>query len=417
MSAALILDMETQKERHQMGTNKKDSGNWRAATRLVRGGQERSQFDETSEALYMTSGYVYESPEEAEQAFKGDKDRFIYSRYANPTVAMFEERLGLLEGAAYCSSTASGMAAVFAALGCMLKAGDRVVASRALFGSCHYIITQLLPTYGIEGVLVDGTDLDQWAQALSQPTNAVFIETPSNPTLEIIDITAVSELAHKAGALVVIDNVFATPILQSPLKLGADIVTYSSTKHIDGQGRAMGGAILTNDEEFAKEKLKPFLRNTGPSTSPFNAWLQLKGLETLNLRVSKMSANALEIAQFMEGLNGIERVLYPGLTSHPQFKLASRQMKSGSTIVAFEVPGGRDGAFRFLNGVDIIDISNNLGDSKSLITHPATTTHQRLSDEERASMGITDGLIRLSVGLEDVDDLKEDLEGAVRLAR
>ncbi len=400
-----------------MGTKKKDSSNWRPATRLVRGGQERSQFDETSEALYMTSGYVYESPEEAEQAFKGEKDRFVYSRYANPTVAMFEERLGLLEGADYCNATASGMAAVFASLGCMLKAGDRVVASRALFGSCHYIVTELLPSYGIEGVLVDGTDLNQWAEALSQPTQAVFIETPSNPTLEIIDIGAVSELAHEAGARVVIDNVFATPILQSPLELGADIVTYSSTKHIDGQGRAMGGAILTNDQEFAEEKLKPFLRNTGPSASPFNAWLQLKGLETLDLRINKMSDNALDVAQFLEGLNGIDRVLYPGIASHPQFKLAARQMKSGSTIVAFEVPGGRDGAFKFLNGVSIIDISNNLGDSKSLITHPATTTHQRLGEDERARMGIGDGLIRLSVGLEDPDDLKEDLERALQAMR
>lgn len=396
-----------------MGTKKTNSHNWRPATQLVRGGQERSQFDETSEALYMTSGYVYASPEEAEAAFKGDKDRFVYSRYANPTIAMFEERLGLLEGATYCNATASGMAAVFAALACQLKSGDRVVASRALFGSCHYIITELLPSYGIEGILVDGTDLDQWAQALDQPTQAVFLETPSNPTLEIIDIAAVSELAHEAGAKVIVDNVFATPILQKPLQLGADIVTYSSTKHIDGQGRAMGGAILSNDEEFADEKLKPFLRNTGPSASPFNSWLQLKGLETLDLRVSKMSANALEVAQHLESMNGIERVLYPGLASHPQFKLASQQMKGGSTLVAFEVPGGRDGAFKFLNGVDIIDISNNLGDSKSLITHPATTTHQRLGEEERARMGISDGLIRLSVGLEDPDDLKEDLDRAV----
>ncbi|MBL6932811.1 MAG: O-succinylhomoserine sulfhydrylase [Rhodospirillales bacterium] len=394
-----------------MGTKKNDPQNWRAATRLVRGGTERSHFDETSEALFMTSGYVYSSPEEAEQAFKGNKDRFVYSRYANPTIAMFEKRLALLEGAQYCNATASGMAAVFAALACMLKAGDRIVASRALFGSCHYIITELLPSYGIEGVLVDGTDLDQWGEALSQPANAVFIETPSNPTLEIIDIQAVSDLAHEAGARVVVDNVFATPVLQSPLKLGADIVTYSSTKHIDGQGRAMGGAILSNDEEFANEKLKPFLRNTGPSASPFNAWLQLKGLETLDLRVSKMSSNALYVAQFLEGLNGIQRVIYPGLASHPQFKLAARQMKSGSTLIAFEVPGGRDGAFRFLNGVDIIDISNNLGDSKSLITHPATTTHQRLGEEERARMGISDGLIRLSVGLEDPDDLRKTWKG------
>ncbi|NQU57462.1 MAG: aminotransferase class I/II-fold pyridoxal phosphate-dependent enzyme, partial [Rhodospirillales bacterium] len=361
-----------------MTTKKTDPQNWRPATQLVRGGLERSQFDETSEAIFMTSGYVYSSPEEAEQAFKGEKDRFVYSRYANPTVAMLEERLGLLEGAKFCNATASGMSAVFAALASQLKTGDRVVASRALFGSCHYIITELLPTYGIEGVLVDGSDLGQWARALSQPTNAVFLETPSNPTLEIIDIRAVCELAHKAGASVVIDNAFATPVLQKPLELGADVVIYSTTKHIDGQGRSMGGAILSNDQEFAEEKLKPFLRNTGPSASPFNAWLQLKGLETLDLRVEKMAANALEVAQFLETLNGINKVLYPGLESHPQHKLAMTQMKSGSTIVSFQVPGGRDGAFKFLNGVDIIDISNNLGDSKSLITHPATTTHQRL---------------------------------------
>jgi O-succinylhomoserine sulfhydrylase len=329
---------------------------------------------------------------------------------------MLEKRLGLLEGATYCNATASGMSAVFAALGCQLKTGDRVVASRALFGSCHYIITELLPSFGIEGVLVDGADLDQWDIALAKPTNAVFLETPSNPTLGIINIKAVSERAHRAGACVVVDNVFATPVLQKPLQLGADVVVYSSTKHIDGQGRSMGGAILSNDEGFAQEKLKPFLRNTGPSASPFNAWLQLKGLETLDLRVGKMAANALEIAHFLENREGIEKVIYPGLESHPQFALARAQMVSGSTIVAFEVLGARRGAFKFLNGINIIDISNNLGDTKSLITHPATTTHQRLSDEERAMMGIEDGLIRLSVGLEDVEDLKEDLEHALKVS-
>lgn len=400
-----------------MAIKKTDPQNWRPATQIVRGGTERSRFDETSEALYMTSGYVYESPEEAELAFKGEKDRFVYSRYANPTVAMLEKRLGLLEGATYCNATASGMSAVFAALGCQLKTGDRVVASRALFGSCHYIITELLPSFGIEGVLVDGADLDQWDVALAKPTNAVFLETPSNPTLGIINIKAVSERAHRAGACVVVDNVFATPVLQKPLQLGADVVVYSSTKHIDGQGRSMGGAILSNDEVFAQEKLKPFLRNTGPSASPFNAWLQLKGLETLDLRVRKMAANALEIAHFLENREGIDKVIYPGLESHPQFALARAQMVSGSTIVSFEVLGARRGAFKFLNGIDIIDISNNLGDSKSLVTHPATTTHQRLSDEERAMMGIEDGLIRLSVGLEDVEDLKEDLEHALKVSR
>jgi O-succinylhomoserine sulfhydrylase len=392
-----------------MATKNSDPKNWHPTTQLVRGGTERSQFDETSEALYMTSGYVYSSPEEAERAFKGEKDRFVYSRYANPTVYMLEERLKLLEDARYCKTTASGMAAVFASLACQLQAGDRIVASRALFGSCHYIVTELLPTYGIEAVLVDGTDLDQWAKALSRPINAVFLETPSNPTLEIIDIKAVSELAHNAGASVVVDNIFATPMLQHPLKLGADIVIYSSTKHIDGQGRSMGGVVLTNDEEFVEEKLKPFLRHTGPTASPFNAWLQLKGLETLALRVEKMSANA----NFLTEQSGIETVLYPGLESHPQFKLAKQQMESGSTLVSFKVPGGREGAFKFLNGVGLIDISNNLGDTKSLITHPATTTHQRLSKKERAQMGISEGLIRLSVGMEDPDDLKDDLQSAL----
>ena len=396
-----------------MATKKSDSRDWHPATQLIRGGLERSQFDETSEALYMTSGYVYSSPEEAQLAFEGEKERFLYSRYANPTVAMLEERLRLLEGARHCKTTASGMAAVFAALACQLKTGDRIVASRALFSSCHYIITELLPTYGINAILVDGTDLDQWAKALSQPTNAVFLETPSNPTLEIIDIRAVSELAHNSGASVIVDNVFATPMLQNPLNLGADIVIYSSTKHIDGQGRSMGGVILTNDDDFIEDKLKPFMRHTGPTNSPFNAWLQLKGLETLAVRVEKMSANALEVAHFLSQQNDIESILYPGLESHPQFKLAKQQMKSGSSIISFHVQGGREGAFKFLNGVRLIDISNNLGDTKSLITHPATTTHQSLSESERAQMGIGDGLIRLSVGLEDPEDLKDDLKFAL----
>ena len=392
-----------------MSTEKPDPRDWRAATQMVRGGTERSSFDETGEGIYMTSGYVYASPEEAEAAFKGEVDRFVYSRYGNPTVAMFEKRLALLEGAQFCNATSSGMAAVFASLACQVKAGDRIVASRALFGSCLYVICDLLPNYGIEFELVDGTDLAQWEKALAKPTTAVFMETPSNPTLEIIDLKAVCELAHSAGARVVLDNVFATPVLQKPLELGVDIVVYSSTKHIDGQGRAMGGAILSNDEEFANDLLKPFLRNTGPSMSPFNAWLMLKGLETLDLRVERMSANALLVATFLEKQLGIDRVIYPGLASHPQHDLAMAQMKSGSTVVSFEAPGGREGAFRILNGLGIIDISNNLGDSKSLITHPATTTHQRLKPEERAEMGIGDGLIRLSVGLEDAEDLKEDL--------
>jgi len=396
-----------------MSTNKSNPENWRAATQMVRGGTLRSAFDETSEAVYMTSGYVYASAEEAEAAFKGETDRFVYSRYNNPTVSMFEKRLALLEGAKFCNATASGMAAVFAALASQLKTGDRVVASRALFGSCHYVLTELLPSYGIECELVDGRDLSQWERALARPTKAVFMETPSNPTLEIIDLKAVCEMAHASGARVVLDNVFATPVLQKPLLLGVDIVVYSSTKHIDGQGRAMGGAILTNDEEFAQDLLKPFLRNTGPSMSPFNAWLMLKGLETLDLRVERMSANTLDVATFLESLPAIDRVIYPGLASHPQHALAMTQMKNGSTVVAFDLAGGRDAAFKVLNGLGIIDISNNLGDSKSLITHPATTTHQRLTPQDRAEIGVGDGLVRLSVGLEDVEDLKEDLAQAL----
>ncbi|WP_420346787.1 O-succinylhomoserine sulfhydrylase [Pelagibius sp.] len=386
---------------------------WRPQTELVRGGQARSAFDETSEALYLTSGYVYSSAEEAEAAFKGDKERFVYSRYANPTVAMFEDRLRLLEGAEACRATASGMGAVFAALICQLKAGDRVVASRALFGSCHYIVSEMLPRYGIETQLVDGTDLEAWEAALSRPATCVFLETPSNPTLEVIDLKAVSDLAHAAGASVVVDNVFATPMLQRPLDFGADVVVYSATKHIDGQGRCMGGAILSS-EAFIKDHLQNYYRHTGPSMSPFNAWVMLKGLETLDLRVQRHCANALAVAEFLEAQPGVTRVFYPGLASHPQADLAKRQMKGASTMVALDLEGGKERAFRFLNALEVIDISNNLGDAKSLITHPATTTHQRLSPEDRAEQGIGDGLLRLSVGLEDPADLIEDLELALK---
>lgn len=396
-----------------MNAKKTDPATWRSATKLVRGGTERSPFQETSEGLFLTSGYVYDSAEEAERAFTGDAQRYMYSRYANPTVNMFENRLALLEGAEYCVSTATGMAAVYAALISHLKAGDRVVASRALFGSCHYIITQELPKFGIETVLVDGIDLDAWAEALADKTQCVFLETPSNPALEIIDIKAVSELAHKAGALLVVDNVFATPILQKPLELGTDIVMYSATKHIDGQGRTMGGAILTNNGDFFENSLTPFLRHTGPSLSPFNAWVLLKGLETLDIRVERHVENAHALAKFLEYRKPVTKVLYPGLDSHPQHELAMQQMTGGGTIVSFEIDGGKDGAFRFLDGLGLIDISNNLGDAKSLITHPATTTHQRLSPEERTEIGISDGLVRLSVGLEDVEDLKEDLDQAL----
>jgi len=396
-----------------MSGKKSNPDKWRQSTRLVRGGTERSPFSETSEGLFLTSGYVYDSPEEAEAAFAGDIDRYMYSRYANPTLTMFEKRLALLEGAETCVSTSTGMAAVFASLASQLQAGDRVVASRALFGSCLHIIREILPKYGIEHVLVDGTDLDQWKQALSKKTKCVFLETPSNPCLEIIDIRAVCDLAHEAGALVIVDNVFATPVLQRPLELGADIVMYSATKHIDGQGRAMGGAILTNNAEFVEDSLVPFFRHTGPSLSPFNAWVMLKGLETIDLRVTRHSENAHAVAEFLSGHKGITRVIYPGLESHPQHELAMKQMSSGATMVSFEVNGGKEGAFKFMNGLGLIDISNNLGDAKSLTTHPATTTHHKLVPKERQVLGITDGLVRLSVGLEDVEDLKEDLDQAL----
>ncbi len=394
-------------------TDQADTKQYRPQTELVRGGLNRSEFGETSEALFLTSGYVYPSAEEAEDAFKGRNDRFIYSRYANPTVAMFEERLRLLEGSEACRATASGMGAVFTALMSQLKAGDRVVSSLALFGSCHYVVSELLPRYGIEVEFVNGTDLDAWEAALAPGAACVFLETPSNPTMEIIDLKAVCELAHAAGARVVVDNVFATPMLQRPLEFGADVVVYSATKHIDGQGRTLGGAILC-DQAFADDCLRNFIRHTGPSISPFNAWVLLKGLETLSLRVERHCANALAVAEFLEAHPAVPKVLYPGLDSHPQAALAKRQMSGSSSVVAFEVPGGKAQAFKTLNALRLIDISNNLGDSKSLVTHPATTTHQRLSPEERAEMGIAEGLIRLSVGLEDAEDLKEDLDRALR---
>ncbi len=386
---------------------------WRQQTRLVRGGIRRSEFNETSEAIFMTSGYVYDSAESAEAAFKGENSRYIYSRYANPTVTMFEERLALLEGAAYCVGTSSGMAAVSASLLSQLNAGDRIVASKALFGSCHYIIQNLLPNFGIDINFVDGTDLAQWESALSKPTKSVFLETPSNPTLEIIDLQKVSEFSHAAGARLIVDNVFASPVLQNPLDLGADIVMYSATKHIDGQGRALGGAILTNDEAFMRECLTPFMRHTGPALSPMNAWILLKGLETLKIRVENQSRNAHLIANLLKDYRCIRRVIYPELPDHPQHKLAMEQMNAGGTIVTFELIGGKSAAFKFLNALKIIDISNNLGDAKSLITHPATTTHQRLSPEERAHLGISEGLVRLSIGLEDSEDLAADLDHAL----
>ena len=389
--------------------------NWRTATQLVRGGLTRSQYGETCEALYLTSGFVYESAGSAEARFKGEEDGFVYSRYGNPTVAMFEDRLKALEGAEACFATASGMAAVHAALACQLKAGDRLVASRALFGSCHQIITNILPRFGIETVLVDGTDLDQWRDALKDGATCIFLETPSNPTLEIIDLPAVIQIAHDAGATVVVDNVFSTPLLQQPIQLGADVSVYSGTKHIDGQGRCLGGAILCS-QKFHDDLLLPYVRHTGPALSPYNAWTLLKGLETLDLRVERQCRTAARIAEFLEAHPAVTRVLYPGLKSHPQHTLAKTQMRDFGTVVSFEVTGGKAAAFSLLDNLGIIDISNNLGDSKSLITHPATTTHRAMPEEDREKLGITEGFARISAGLEDVDDLLEDLEQALAVA-
>jgi O-succinylhomoserine sulfhydrylase len=385
---------------------------WRPDTIGVRGGLRRSEFEETSEALFLTSGYVYDSAEEAARAFAGEVDHYIYSRYANPTVTMFEERLRQLEGAEAARATASGMSAVFNALAATLDAGDRVVASRGLFGSCFQILDAILPRWGIHTEFVDGDDLDQWARALETPARAVFFETPSNPMQQLVDVAAVSELAHQAGARVVVDNVFATPVLQRPLQLGADVVVYSATKHIDGQGRTLGGAIL-GPREFVEEELQPLLRHTGPSLSPFNAWVLLKGLETLRLRMRAHTANALRVASWLEEHPAVDWVRHPFLPSHPQHDLATRQMSGGGSIVTFAVPGGTERAFEVIDGLSLIDISNNLGDAKSLVTHPATTTHRRLGPEVRAQMGVTDGVIRISVGLEDVDDILEDLDGAL----
>ena len=382
----------------------------REATQLVRGGLSRSSFDETAEAMYLTSGYVYSSAAEAEAAFAGEHDRYIYSRYGNPTVSMFEERLRLLEGAETCMATASGMAAVFAALASVVDAGDTVVSSRALFGSCHVILSEILPRFGATSVLVDGTALDEWEQALAGGAKAVFLETPSNPGLEVIDLAAVSQMAHAAGALVVVDNVFASPVLQKPLDFGADVVVYSATKHIDGQGRVMGGAVL-GTQDFHTSHLLPFMRHTGPSLSPFNAWVLLKGLETLRLRVDAASQSALTLATRLEE-SVAHRVGYPMLASHPQFDLAKRQMTSGGTVVTVDV-GGKDEAFAFMDSLELFDISNNVGDSKSLATHPATSTHRRIGAEGRALVGIGDGMVRLSIGLEDVEDLYEDLTQAL----
>jgi O-succinylhomoserine sulfhydrylase len=385
---------------------------WRLATKLVQGGLMRSQFNETSEAIFMTSGYVYGSAEEAEAAFANTKPRFVYSRFGNPTVQMFEQRMALLEGTEAARATATGMAAVFASLMSLVRAGDRVVSSDALFGSCQYILAEILPRFGVETVFVDGRDLAQWKKALSKKTAAVFVESPSNPGLRIVDVAAVAKLTHAAGAQLIVDNVFATPLLQRPLQLGADVIVYSATKHIDGQGRALGGVVL-GTKRYVEEKLQPFLRHTGPALSPMNAWIMLKGLETLELRVARHCANAARIADFLSGHKRLTRLLFPGLASHPQHDLAMAQMSAGGSLVTFELAGGKKAAFRFLNALKLVAISNNLGDTKSLATHPATTTHQRLTPEVRARQGITDGMVRLSVGLEDPVDLEADLTRAL----
>ncbi|MBR0720598.1 O-succinylhomoserine sulfhydrylase [Bradyrhizobium manausense] len=393
----------------------KSPATYRPETRLVHAGTLRSQYGETSEALFLTQGYVYNSAEECEARFKGEDPGFIYSRYSNPTIAMFERRMIELEGAEAARSAATGMAAVTTAILAPLKAGDHVVASRALFGSCLYVIQDLLPRYGIETTLVDGANLDEWQRALKPNTKTFFLESPTNPTLDVLDIPGIAEIAHSGGARLVVDNVFATPIWQSPLALGADVVVYSATKHIDGQGRCLGGIILSS-EAFIAEHIHNFMRQTGPSISPFNAWVLLKGLETLGVRVRAQTETAARIADVLASHPKIARLVYPGREDHPQAALVKKQMRGGSTLVGFEVKGGKAAAFRVLNELKLAKISNNLGDAKSLVTHPATTTHQRLKPEVRAELGIGEGFIRYSAGLEHADDLIEDLTAALEKA-
>ncbi|MCB9928820.1 MAG: O-succinylhomoserine sulfhydrylase [Alphaproteobacteria bacterium] len=389
----------------------------RPETLAVRAGLARSQHAETSEALYLNSGFVFDSAEQADAAFSGDIDRYLYGRYANPTITMLEERLRVLEGAEVCRTTASGMAAVFASMACYLEAGDRIVAGATLFGSSLHILTKILPKWGVEVDLVPPADLDAWAKALATPAKLVFVETPTNPTLDIVDLAALSDLAHKAGAKVIVDNVVATPVLQRPLDLGCDVVVYSTTKHLDGQGRTLGGAVLC-DAAFDKDHLQPFLRHTGPCLSPFNAWVVVKGLETLALRVREMSRTAATLAARLEQLPNVTRVAYPGLASHPSHGVAKAQMRDGlyGSVLSVEVAGGRAAAFAFLNALQIVDLSNNLGDAKSLSCHPCTTTHRVLTPEAREAAGITEGLVRISIGLEHVDDLWADLERAAAAA-
>ncbi len=393
----------------------RDPATLRPATQLIHGASLRSQFEETSEALFLTQGYLYDTMEQAEARFKGDEPGFIYSRFANPTVAMFERRMALVEGAEAARATATGMAAVNAALMGQLKAGDHIVASRALFGSCLYIVEELLPRFGVASTLVDGADLSAWRAAMRDNTKTAFLESPTNPTLGLVDIAEVAKIAHVHGATLVVDNVFATPLLQKPLQLGADCVVYSATKHIDGQGRTLGGVVIAS-EAFIQAHIHNFLRQTGPSLSPFNAWVMLKSLETLPVRVIQQQASAKRIADVLADHPRVDGVFYPGRPDHPQHELALKQMLGGGTLVAFEVKGGKAGAFAFANALSIIGISNNLGDAKSLVTHPETTTHQRLKPEQRAALGIGAGLIRLSVGLEDPDDLVEDIVNALEAA-
>ena len=382
-------------------------------TEAVRAGLARTGFGETSEALFLYSGFTYSSAQEAFDSFTDETDHYLYSRFHNPTIAMFEKRLAAIEGAEYCHAFGSGMAAVFASLACLVEAGDHIVASSSMFSSCHVVITEILPKWGVTYELVQANDLDAWAKALTKPTKAVFIETPSNPLMEITDIRAVSDLAHKVGATVIVDNVMASPILQKPLELGADVVMYSATKHIDGQGRVLAGALL-GSFSYIQEKLLPFTRHTGPSLSPFNAWVLLKSLETLEMRVERMNSNAQKIAEFLESRPEIKSVRYPGLASHPDAAVIKKQMSGGGTTIGIEFNGSQKDAFAFMDALRIIDISNNLGDSKSLITHPSSTTHRRLTPEVQASMGITPSVLRLSIGLEHVDDLLKDISQALK---
>ena len=392
-----------------MAASKKD---YRPETRLVHAGTLRSQFGEMSEALFLTQGYLYPSAEECEARFSGKTPGYIYSRYSNPTMSMFEQRMAALEGAEAARSTATGMAAVTTSLMGLVRMGDHVVAAKALFGSCRWVIEEWLARFGVTFTLVDGEDIDQWKKAVTKNTKVFFMETPTNPTLQVYDIAAVAEIAHAAGAKLVVDNVFATPLYQSPLKFGADVVVYSATKHIDGQGRVLGGCILST-EKIIVDNYHQLLRQTGPSLAPFNAWVLLKGLETLSVRVERETQTAGVIANKLAGHDKLTRLVYPGRKDHPQAALIAKQMTGGSNLIAFEIKGGKEGAFRFLNGLSLIGITNNLGDSKSLITHPTTTTHQRLTPQQRAELGIGDGLVRLSVGLEHVDDLLDDLTGAL----